>query len=175
MSVCKQIWSTAMSPKQLRVARFKQLLCGGLSIACVCACVCRCVCVAVAVHWSAGAWPPHYVPQQTYSAQGLCFRFLLLLPNDWTRNQCCKAQHASPCTHCRVLPPGKFSGMIPEPLSVYAESIMMMSVTVFKISIYRSSGDRLLNFWNICVSIYSKTCFGRPLPWTTTWHLRPLS
>ena len=20
---------------------------------------------------------------------------------------------------------------------------------------------------------YSKTCFGRPLPWTTTWHLRP--
>jgi len=35
-----------------------------------------------------------------------------------------------PMTRCRVMPPGAFSGMIPQPLSVYSESFVMLGLTV---------------------------------------------
>jgi len=33
-----------------------------------------------------------------------------------------------PAPHCRVLPHGDFNGMIPEPLPVYFESFVMITV-----------------------------------------------
>jgi len=42
-----------------------------------------------------------------------------------------KHNRPHPMSHCRVLPPGEFNGMIPGQLAVYSESLMTTPVNIF--------------------------------------------
>ena len=45
-------------------------------------------------------------------------------------NKQCQAQQISPRARCKVLPPGEFSSIIPEPLYLYFESFIVIAKTV---------------------------------------------
>ena len=47
---------------------------------------------------------------------------------------------SSPAPECMVLPPGELNGIIPEPLPIYTESFMAISVNVF-LSMLRVNKD----------------------------------
>ena len=47
-------------------------------------------------------------------------------------------RHSRPrrALHCRVLPPGEFNGVLPQPLTVYSGSFITIAITVYTVYLY---------------------------------------